>query len=83
MWLSPNKYVYGVEREWRWALCQSTELKEDGFWNEVGNMKVTAKHKKRNEKWSRGVFPWDRAEIMQTNLTRIINTLVLIVKVPR
>lgn len=54
---------------------QPTGLEENGFWNEVGDVEVRAK---QNEKWSHGVSPWDRAEILQTNLTRIINTVVLI-----
>lgn len=30
---------------------KATGLREDGFWNEVGDMEVTVK---RNEKWSHG-----------------------------
>jgi len=58
---------------------QPTGLGEDGFWNEVGDMQVTAKW---NEKWSHGIHPWDRAEILQTNLTKIINNLVLLHEFP-
>lgn len=54
---------------------QPTGLGEDGFWNEVGDIEVTAKC---NEKWSHGISPWDRAEIPQANLNRIITAVVLI-----
>lgn len=64
-----------MEREWRSAVGQPTGLGKDGVWNEVEDTEVTAKC---NEMCSHEIAIWSRAEILQTNLTRIINTSVLI-----